>query len=127
MKRTFKFIVFMFVLLLIGGVVGYQQFILADYTYTGDAKKIADVFTGTISFTGSGNDLTIREGSVVEWVTVLGNDNVIRIEDGATVAQIRGAGENNSVVAPDGVQVDMKLQGGNNLRQPPSAPSLDGL
>ncbi len=128
MKKTLRFFVFMSVLLLIGGVVAYQQFILADYTYTGDGKNLSDVFHGKISFTGNRNEVTIRAGSDVEWVTILGNENTIRIEEGAHVAQVRGLGSNNTVDAPPDMEIDLtRLKGDNNRQKQPVAPSLDGL
>ena len=128
MKKTFKFFVFMCVVVLIGGVVGYQQFILADYTFTGDGKTLSDVYEGDISFTGSRNEVIIRAGSAVDVVTILGNDNAITIEDGAQVAQIRGIGSNNTVSAPEDMEIDLSLlKGDRNGRRRQGAPSLDGL
>ncbi len=81
MKKTFKFFVFMAVLLLVGGVVGYQQFILAPYTYTGAGVSVAEVFKGSISLTGNGHEVTIQAGSEVPSVTILGSNNTIRVEE----------------------------------------------
>ncbi len=128
MKKTLKFFVFMAVLLLVGGVVGYQQFILAPYTYTGDGKRVADVFQGSISLTGNGHEITIQAGSEVPCVTILGSENSIRIEEGATVTQIRGLGNDNAVDAPHGMDIDLSLlKGENNGLVQPVVPSLDGL
>ena len=128
MKKTFKFFVFMAVLLLVGGVIGYQQFILAPYTYTGDGKHVADVFLGSISLTGSGNEITIQAGSEVPWVTILGSENTILVEEGANVTQIRGLGNGNAIDAPPGMDIDLSLlQGENNGLVQPVVPSLDGL
>ena len=128
MKKTFKFLVFMMTLVLAGGVVGYYQFILADYTYNGNGKTLADVFQGKISFTGNHNDVTIKSGSEVESVTILGNDNTIRIEEGAHVAAVRGFGNNNIVDAPPNMEIDLRwLEGENNGRKKAIGPSLDGL
>lgn len=128
MKKTFKFLVFMMTLVLAGGVVGYYQFILADYTYTGDGKTLADVFQGKISFAGNLNAVTIKSGSEVESVTIMGNDNTIRIEEGAHVATVRGFGNNNIVDAPPSMEIDLQwLEGENNGRKKAIGPSLDGL
>lgn len=128
MKKTFKFFSFLVVVLLIGAVVGYQQFILAPYTYTGDGKTISDVFHGNVSFTGSGNKLTIQAGSQVDSITLLGNDNRVRIEAGAHVGQIRGIGSGNTISAPQEMEIDLSLlKGDNNGRAQSGARSLDGL
>lgn len=128
MKKMIKFVLFMLVLGLVGGVVGYRQFVLADYTYTGESKTISDVFVGKISITGNDHRLTIRAGSVVPWVTIVGSDNLITIEKGAQVDKIRGLGGNNTIVAPPSVEVDASgLKGNNNTLRSKGAPSLDGL
>ncbi len=128
MKKTFKFFVFMAVLLLVGGVVGYQQFILAPYTYTGAGIRVAEVFNGSISLTGNGHDITIQAGSEVPSVTILGSDNTIHVEEGANVTQIRGLGNGNAIDAPQGMDIDLTLlKGENNGLVQPVVPSLDGL
>lgn len=128
MKKTFKFLVFMMTLVLVGGVVGYYKIILADYTYNGSGKTLSDVFQGKISFTGNHNDVTIKSGSEVDSVTILGNDNTIRIEEGAHVAAVRGLGNNNIVDAPADMEIDLHLlKGQNNGRKKAIGPSLDGL
>jgi hypothetical protein len=127
MKKTFKFFVFMAVLLLVGGVVGYQQFILAPYTYTGGVS-VAEVFKGSISLTGNDHEVTIQAGSEVPSVTILGSNNTIRVEEGASVTEIRGLGNGNTVDVPNGMEIDLTLlKGENNGLVQPLAPSLDGL
>ncbi len=128
MKKSIKFVVFMIFLVLGGGAVGYFKYVLADYTYNGDGKTLADVFQGDITFTGSGNEVTIKAGSQVDSVTIFGNENVIRVEEGAQVAAIRGYGSGNLVDAPPDMEIDLEwFKGEGNRRTTGVARSLDGL
>lgn len=128
MKKTFKFVAFMTLVLVALLVGAYQRFVVTDYNYRGDAKQISDVFAGNISITGSDNQLTIRAGSEVPQVTLLGSSNVITIEDGADVAVVQGIGNENVVIAPQGVDVDLdRLKGQGNARRQSNLDSLDGL
>jgi len=128
MKKSVKFIVFMILLVLGGGAVGYFKYVLADYTYNGDGKTVADVFQGDITFTGSRNEVTIKAGSQVDSVTIFGNENVIHVEAGARVIAIRGYGSGNLVDAPPEMEIDLEwFKGEGNRRGTGAARSLDGL
>ncbi len=128
MKKSVKFIVFMILLVLGGGGVGYFKYVLADYTYNGDGKTLADVFQGDITFTGSRNEVTIKAGSQVDSVTIFGNENVIHVEEGAQIAAILGYGSGNLVDAPLEMEIDLEwFKGEGNKRSTGPAQSLDGL
>ena len=128
MKKSIKFVVFMIFLVLGGGAVGYFKYVLADYTYNGDGKTVADVFNGDITFTGSSNEVTIKAGSQVDSVTIFGNENVIHVEEGAQVVAVRGYGSGNRVDAPPEMEINLEwFRGEGNKRAEAPAPSLDGL
>ncbi len=119
---------FRILLVLGGGGVGYFKYVLADYTYNGDGKTLADVFQGDITFTGSRNEVTIKAGSRVDSVTIFGNENVVHVEAGAQVAAIRGYGSGNVVDAPLDMEIDLEwFKGEGNRRATGVARSLDGL
>ena len=128
MKKRFSLIVLLVFFVLGGGAITYFKYVLTDYTYKFDGKTLADVYEGDITLTGSGNDLTLKAGSQVDFVVILGDENIIHIEEGAHVAAIRGYGSGNLVDAPPDMEIDLKwFKGEGNRRATGAARSLDGL
>ncbi len=128
MKKRISFIVLLVFFVLGGGAVTYFKYVLTDYTYKFDGKTLADVYQGDITLTGNGNDLTLKAGSQVDFVMILGDENIIHIEEGAWVTSIRGYGNNNLVDAPLDMELDLEwFKGEGNRRGTGAARSLDGL
>ena len=128
MKKRISFIVLLVFFVLGGGAITYFKYVLTDYTYKFDGKTLADVYQGDITLTGNGNDLTLKAGSQVGFVMILGDENIIHVEQGALVTSIRGYGNNNLVDAPLDMEIDLEwLKGEGNRRGTGAARSLDGL
>ncbi len=128
MKKRISFIVLLVFFVLGGGAVTYFKYVLTDYTYKFNGKTLADVYQGDITLTGSGNDLTLKAGSQVDFVMILGDENTIHVEEGALVSSIRGYGSNNLVDAPLDMELDLEwFKGEGNRRSTGAARSLDGL
>jgi hypothetical protein len=128
MKKKLSFIVLLVFFVLGGGAVTYFKYVLTDYTYKFDGKTLADVYQGDITLTGNGNDLTLKAGSQVDFVMILGDNNIIHVEEGALVSSIRGYGSNNLVDAPLDMELDLEwFKGEGNRRGTGAARSLDGL
>ena len=128
MKKRISFIVLFVFFVLGGGAITYFKYVLTDYTYKFDGKTLADVYQGDITLTGNGNVLTLKAGSQVDFVMILGDENVIHVEEGARVTAIRGYGSGNLVDAPPEMEIDLKwFKGEGNRRTTGVARSLDGL
>ncbi len=128
MKKRISFIVLLVFFVLGGGAITYFKYVLTDYTYKFDGKTLADVYQGDITLTGSGNDLTLKAGSQVDFVMILGDKNTIHVEEGALVSSIRGYGSGNLVDAPLDMELDLEwFKGEGNRRSTGAARSLDGL
>ncbi len=128
MKKIIKVFVVMCVVALIGGVIGFQQLLWADYSIKGSGRSISEVFNGTISVVGNGNTIRVQPGSAVDCITLAGSDNTVQVEAGAAVRQIRGAGSGNVINAPDDLEIDLSLlKGTANHRQTQGRSNLDGL
>ena len=128
MKKKLSLFVLLVFFVLGGGAVTYFKYVLTDYTYKFDGKTLADVYQGDITLTGNGNDLTLKAGSQVDFVMILGDENIIHIEEGAWVTSIRGYGNNNLVDAPLDMELDLEwFKGEGNRRGTGAARSLDGL
>jgi hypothetical protein len=128
MKKRISFIVLLVFFVLGGGAITYFKYVLTDYTYKFDGKTLADVYQGDITLTGNSNDLTLKAGSQVDFVIILGDENIIHVEEGAQVAAIRGYGSGNLVDAPPDMEIDLEwFKGEGNKRATGAAPSLDGL
>ena len=128
MKKRISFIVLLVIFVLGGGAITYFKYVLTDYTYKFDGKTLADVYQGDITLTGNGNDLTLKAGSQVDFVMILGDENVIHVEEGAQVTAVRGYGSGNLVDAPLDMELDLEwFKGEGNRRSTGAARSLDGL
>ena len=128
MKKRISFVVLLVIFVLGGGGITYFKYVLTDYTYKFDGKTLADVYQGDITLTGNNNDLTLKAGSQVDFVIILGDENIIHIEEGAQVAAIRGYGSGNLVDALPEMEIDLEwFKGEGNRRTTGAARSLDGL
>ena len=128
MKKKLSLFVLLVFFVLGGGAVTYFKYVLTDYTYKFDGKTLADVYEGNITLTGSGNELTLKAGSLVDYVMILGDENIIHVEEGAQILAVRGYGSNNLVDAPLEMEIDLDLfKGEGNRRGTGAARSLDGL
>ncbi len=128
MKKRISFVVLLVFFVLGGGAITYFKYVLTDYTYKFNGKTLADVYQGDITLTGNGNDLTLKAGSQVDFVMILGDENIIHIEEGAQVAAVRGYGSGNLVDAPLEMELDLEwFKGEGNRRSTGPARSLDGL
>ena len=128
MKKRISFVVLLVIFVLGGGGITYFKYVLTDYTYKFNGKTLADVYEGDITLTGNGNDLTLKAGSKVDFVIILGDENTIHVEEGAQVAAIRGYGSGNLVDAPPEMEIDLEwFKGEGNRRTTGTARSLDGL
>ncbi len=128
MKKLFKTMTILGILLAGLGVVGFKFFVWGDYNY-GSGVRVSQVFDGNISVVGDGSKINVERGSRVDAITIMGSRNVLTIEDGAMVGAIRGQGTDNRVEHPAHLDIDKSLLTGMSSRQEQTGgrPELDGL
>ena len=128
MKKLFKTMIILGVLLCGLGVVGFGFFVWGDYNY-GSGVRVSQIFDGNISVVGDGSRINVERGSRVDTITIVGSRNVVTIEDGALVGRINGTGPDNRIEHPEHPDIDMNLLGRIKgvQEQTGGRPELDGL
>lgn len=79
----------------------------------------SDQFFGDVGIFGSGKEVTILRGSIVQKLSFLGHNNKITVQDGVSVSKIEFWGKGNTVSIPETLIVRTAEVGDNQIIRRP--------
>ena len=91
----------------------------ATNSVVGQAGPQVGRYSGDVGVTGYGTNLTIKSGSLVPKLSMIGDSCIVTVEEGASVGRIEFWGNGNEVSVPEDMAVSIAQFGANRVTRRP--------